>query len=265
LWERFKALEENELFEGILDEIYRCSKCGFCQASCPVYRVTGRESSTARGHRTQIKNLLEERLAPRKEVLNTLSECLLCRACTKECFPKINTDNLVVYARNNFFKKFGQPLAKKIIFENLLENPFYLSMALKFARKFNLNPASKILKKIFLRKALKEKASVADEFLRMLPDKFYAQNPRAKKARKGKGSVSYFLSCGVNFLFPEIGNATVRSLEALNLDVNPLDNLCCGLPAYASGDIKTAIKLAKRNLDIIKQAQSEVTIVDCGS
>lgn len=67
------------------DEILRsCVHCGFCNAACPTYRVTGDELDGPRGRIYLIKGLLEtgdDAGVARRH----LDRCLTCRACETIC------------------------------------------------------------------------------------------------------------------------------------------------------------------------------------
>ena len=43
----------------ISGELSKCNRCGFCQTRCPVYRMTGLESSVARGHIAHLQAVAE--------------------------------------------------------------------------------------------------------------------------------------------------------------------------------------------------------------
>ncbi len=63
------------------DEILRnCVHCGFCNATCPTYQLTGDELDGPRGRIYQIKQVLEGNQATGKTQLH-LDRCLSCRAC----------------------------------------------------------------------------------------------------------------------------------------------------------------------------------------
>ena len=49
-------------FETLRDHVMTCSKCGFCQPSCPIFRATGREAYVARGKVALYRNILEGHL-----------------------------------------------------------------------------------------------------------------------------------------------------------------------------------------------------------
>ena len=41
-------------------EIHKCSKCGLCQAECPIYKITGNDCSVSRGQFIMLKGFLKK-------------------------------------------------------------------------------------------------------------------------------------------------------------------------------------------------------------
>jgi glycolate oxidase iron-sulfur subunit len=67
------------------DEILRtCVHCGFCNATCPTYQLTGDERDGPRGRIYLIKNALEGGEVSESTRLH-LDRCLVCRACETTC------------------------------------------------------------------------------------------------------------------------------------------------------------------------------------
>ena len=48
------------------DDIYKCSKCGLCQAVCPVFKITKNEAALSRGKFLMLLKLLEGEIKPSK-------------------------------------------------------------------------------------------------------------------------------------------------------------------------------------------------------
>ena len=44
------------------EEVAKCSRCGFCLPSCPVYQVERKESATPRGRNAITRAVIEGRL-----------------------------------------------------------------------------------------------------------------------------------------------------------------------------------------------------------
>lgn len=66
------------------DILRACVHCGFCNATCPTYQVTGDELDGPRGRIYLIKEMLEEGSANRVAERH-LDRCLTCRACETTC------------------------------------------------------------------------------------------------------------------------------------------------------------------------------------
>ena len=74
------------------------------------------------------------------------------------------------------------------------------------------------------------------------------------------------MSCGYNYVLPEVGEATVRVLERMGFTVEVLDNCCCGLAAHGYGDRQGAERLARENLRRLGDLDRFDAIVsECGS
>jgi len=78
---------DNDTLERYADDIYTCNRtrCGFCIAECPVYRVKGFEAYSSRGKMMIARGLLEGLLDPSEEMRDVLEGCLLCGYCEARC------------------------------------------------------------------------------------------------------------------------------------------------------------------------------------
>ena len=89
------------------EQIHKCSKCGLCQAECPIYKITGNDCSVSRGHFVMLKGVLKGELKLSKTINRYLNLCLKCGACTKFCPSGIDITDIITVA-----KEFG---AKAVI------------------------------------------------------------------------------------------------------------------------------------------------------
>lgn len=238
------------------EELAKCSKCGFCQAFCPVYAVTGIETEVARGRNVQLKGFLDWRLSL-SEVEGALSSCLLCRACVPSCFSGVKTDEIMRAGRETFVKAGGPGLLKNFIFNSILPYPKIIAAFLKTAFFFKklgivkwamgLNIAPKSLR-------------TADALMENAPKSFLKAGRRPSQK---EGKVAYFRSCGFAYLLSEVGETTIKVIENLGYDVVVAENNCCGLPPYANGYTKEAKRLARKNIETLEGYETIVT--ECGS
>ncbi len=72
--------------------------------------------------------------------------------------------------------------------------------------------------------------------------------------------VTLFVTCIVDQIYPEIGDAVVTVLERLGVAVDfPMDQACCGQPAFNSGFWGEARLVAGRTLELLRGAGTVVT------
>lgn len=82
------------------DAILRaCVHCGFCNATCPTYLLTGDELDGPRGRIYLVKEMLEAD-APSIVARDHLDRCLTCRACETTCPSGVAYGELAEIGRN---------------------------------------------------------------------------------------------------------------------------------------------------------------------
>jgi L-lactate dehydrogenase complex protein LldE len=73
--------------------------------------------------------------------------------------------------------------------------------------------------------------------------------------------VQLFVTCLVNSLFPDVGKATVALLERAGYEVEfPLDQTCCGQPAYNGGFSTQAGAQAMQTLDVLDATEGPIVV-----
>ena len=249
------------------DEIAQCNRCGFCQVACPIFRSTGHEAGVARGRLALLRAIIEGRLEWNREIEEPLFDCLLCGACTANCFPAIPTSELVVKARSQYLEKVGRKSIHRLLFDQLLPYPRRLHLA---ARAVALGKNTGItdlagalgLLKIFGRDFVHAHEIVERFPARPLRDQI---NTGVHQGRGKSLRVGYFVGCGVDIISQDAGRATLQLLKKIAKEVYVLQNCCCGLPAWAYGDLKAAQKLAVKNLSILASDQFDLIVTDCSS
>ncbi len=79
-----------------------------------------------------------------------------------------------------------------------------------------------------------------------------------------KKPVTLFIQCLVDSLYPEVGEAMVQLFENQNIPVDiPVEQTCCGQPAFNSGYRRQARAAAKHFIEIFENA--EVIVCPSGS
>ncbi len=255
-------------FQALYDHVATCSRCGFCQPTCPIFRATGREAHVARGKVALYRNIIEERAAIGPDMKDAFSNCLLCRACTESCFSALETDKVVMSFRHSYAERFGRSFLQRRVFRSLLPRPRLMRGLVRTVwalRKTGLADAAKRaglvgLLNPKLERALDLRAGTPGPLLHARLAKRPVPPP------EGRPRVGYWMSCGYNYVLPEVGEATVRVLERMGMTVEVLDNVCCGLAAHGYGDREAAQLLARENLRRLGDLERFDAIVsECGS
>jgi Fe-S oxidoreductase len=98
-----------------MNTIDKCSQCGFCKATCPIYRVLLNETDSPRGKAILLKKNLEGEF---------LYSCSICGACEATCPAQVDLD--IRKKRANLVSKGKETEANKIMMKNIREhgNPF---------------------------------------------------------------------------------------------------------------------------------------------
>ena len=256
-----------ELFP-LHDLIAKCNRCGFCQAGCPVYRVTGEEHSLARGRMAVARGLMLGQLDLTPEVMEALEDCLLCRGCTAHCFPALKVDEVVTTIRHAYLSRKGQPALQRTLFRSVLADSKRLELAGRMAVWAKRTGLATLAEKTGLLSALDKRLAVANQVVASMPAQIFRRGSRPAGASPDTSQhrVGYFVSCGFSFQFPEVAEATLRVLGHAGCAVTILDNTCCGRPAHAYGDLEAARDIARRNLERLAPAMTLDAIVsECGS
>ncbi len=78
----------------------KCVHCGFCNATCPTYLVTGDELDGPRGRIWLMKEMLDAPdQSPSPRALRHMDRCLTCLSCTTTCPSGVDYAQLVDLAR----------------------------------------------------------------------------------------------------------------------------------------------------------------------
>ena len=237
------------------DEISHCNRCGFCQVACPIFRSTGHETGVARGRLALLRAIIENRMEWSPDIEAPLFDCLLCGACTANCFPAIPTSDLIIKARAQYLQKVGRKSIHRLLFDHLLPYPRRLHLAARAVALGKNTGVADLAQALGLLKIFGRDFAHANEIVAQIPTR-----PLRDKIKTGvlSGSgqslcIGYFVGCGVDIISQAAGRATLKLLKKIGQSVHVLENGCCGLPAWSYGDLKAARKLARRNLPILSE------------
>ena len=249
------------------DDIVRCNRCGFCQVACPIFRATGHEAGVARGRIALLRALIEGRVEWSKELEEPLFACLLCGACTANCFPAVATADLMAAARSEYLEKVGRKRLHRLLFRHLLPHPARLRLAARLAAFGKVSRLSAVAKALGLLRFLGRDFPRAEEIVERFPPRAFRRTVRPGRlpGQGGARHVAFFVGCGMDIMAPDAAAASLRTLRATAGAVTVLDNCCCGLPAHTYGDREAAQQLAAKNLELLADESFDLIVTDCSS
>jgi glycolate dehydrogenase iron-sulfur subunit len=107
----------------------------------------------------------------------------------------------------------------------------------------------------------------ADRTLPPVTDRpFRERYPEVIPGIAGQPTVAFFTGCGINYMYPAIGEAFLRALNFLGVTVIiPKDQACCGLPAVSAGAGATVEQLAEQNLAALTRRPVDYILTACAS
>lgn len=247
-------------------DLDKCSRCGGCQAHCPLFYETGKEPYVARGKIELLENLRSGKISWNDKLANIFSTCLLCGACAENCPNGVQADKMVMMARKELVADRGLPIIKKNVFHHLLKYNGRLNAMGKCLYLYQKSGLQKLVRSsrvlnlmpLDLAKIETLLPSVASEpFRKRVPVRSTVENPRLK--------VAYFTGCVTNLINHNVGYSILQIMKAYGVEVIIPEQSCCGVPAFASGDFATGKFLGEKNIKEFSREDVDYIIFDCAS
>ena len=232
------------------DEILRnCVHCGFCNATCPTYQLTGDELDGPRGRIYLIKQVLEGH-APTDKTQLHLDRCLSCRACETTCPSGVDYHRLLDIGRERVAQAVPRTLRARFTRRAL-------RLILPWPARFTPLLRTGQLLRPLLPAALKRHIPARQKHKHALP------------ARQHARTMLLLTGCVQPALAPQINAATIRVLDALGIHaLTGTGDGCCGAVSHHLDAIEEAKGFMRRNIDAwwpaIEQGAEAIVITASG-
>ena len=83
------------------EQVLKCSRCGFCQAHCPIFGATLRPAYNARGKMLILKEVMDGKIELNEELIETLFQCTACANCFKNCPSGVEVPEIIKAVRKD--------------------------------------------------------------------------------------------------------------------------------------------------------------------
>lgn len=252
--------------EDFREEIEHCVKCGACRAHCPAFGAEKHEGRVARGKIALAGALLDGDVELEEQFLLDMSQCLLCGSCYGQCPNKVHTEEIVAAVRREIagrkgLSTFGSGVA------TVLKHPKLMNLLAKSGGALSNLLFKNLPESSGLRLRFPAPFISRDRTLPPIAAKpFRERYPEVIPGKEGAPTVLFFTGCGINYMYPESGDALIRALKFLGHTILiPKDQACCGLPAISAGAAATVEKLAGINLEVFSKHRFDTLVTACAS
>jgi len=261
-------MKKNQIdpLKRVENEMKKCVKCGACRANCPAFSTFQREPATARGKVALAQHVMKGDITLDDGTYAAMSKCLLCGSCVDKCPNQVPTDEIVIAAREALAQRRGLTTFHKAV-----------SRVIKTRKVMNLGAlAASVLGPIFFRKVPATsglRLRFPMPFLggsRHIPEiakkPFMKRHPEVIEGEPGKPRIVFFVGCMTNFVYTQIGEATLALFRHLGCTVIiPRGQQCCGLPGMSGGDLDTVRELAEQNLQALEGHNADYIMTACAT
>lgn len=252
--------------EDYREEIDQCVKCGCCRAHCPAFGAVKHEGRVARGKIALADALLEGKVEMEDRFLLDMSQCLLCGSCYSQCPNKVPTEEIVAATRLKIAEKQGLSTFGKGV-AAVLKRQGLMDLLAKSGGKLSGLLFKKLPDDSGMRLRFPAPFISSERTLPPVAAKpFRDRHPEIIKGDKDRPTVLFFTGCGINYMYPDSGEAMIKALKFLGVNiVIPKDQNCCGLPAVSAGAAETVETLAEKNRQVFAKHKYDYIVTACAS
>lgn len=238
-----------KMLDDLRTEIRECARCGACQAHCPVYLVSKREGTVARGKVALAAALLEGASGLETRLQQDINMCLMCGSCEYTCPNGVPTPEIVGAIRRCISSEQGLSVVGKAV-----KMVTSARRALKLLSKCGSFFSPIVFQRIPKRSGLRLRFPVSIMKDRTLPSipfrNLFDRVPEFVEGRLDMPIIAFFAGCGMTYVYPQIGEMMVAILNRMGFSVFiPRSQQCCGMPALASGNGKLIEELTAMNIE----------------
>lgn len=258
---RLPVIQKWGMGKTIEDTVRACNGCGRCrttapdQRQCPMFRVHPAEEASPRAKANLLRGVLTGALNPDDLALDEAKEiadlCFGCHQCRLECpasvdVPKIVNEIKAQYVATNGLK-LSDLLASRIDRVSAFASRVpWLANYLIGSRFWRW-----VLERTFGLSRARDLPPLASQtFIR-----YAAKRQWTRPSRHGGTKVVYFVDHYANYHDVELGRALAEILQHNQIGLYvPPRQVVSGMARIAAGDMKGAMKLARRNVRVLADA-----------
>jgi Fe-S oxidoreductase/FAD/FMN-containing dehydrogenase len=210
---------------------YSCSQCGYCVDQCDQFYGRGWESQSPRGKWYWLREYMAGREKMTEEQVKTFVVCTTCELCNNRCSAALPIESSWMKLRGQLIQDQG----------HMTLPPFEMMSA-----------------------ALAGQGDIWAGY-RKDRDAWFPQDLLEKHGPEVEADTVYFAGCTASFVEKDIGEASVRLLDAAGVDFTYLGTkeLCCATPMLVAGKWDQFEDVMKTNIANVKAAGADTVVTSC--
>ena len=255
-------------------DMYKCVHCGFCLQACPTYLETGLETESPRGRIALMKAVNEGRIGMTDSVIRHWDLCIQCRACEVACPSGVPYGSLIEAAMSQAARRrkpgAAARFAANVSLDRVIPHQGRLKALMTAAKAYQRSGAQTLVRKSgLLRRISPALADMEASMPRVSSAYFEAKGQTAAAVGERRARVAILAGCVMPLVNGPEMEAAVRVLTRNGCEVvAPESQTCCGAIHSHVGDLESARKLARRNMDAFGAAEVDAVVVasaGCGA
>ena len=258
------------LLEENTEKLLTCVHCGLCLPACPTYRQLGNENDSPRGRVYLMRGVVEGTLDLGDAFISHIDLCLGCRGCETVCPSGVPYGHLLEAARADIAeekskRRSSEALLIKFVLNNFFTRPWLLRFGFAIARSLR---NSGFIDIVLSSGMIQGRVRLALALLLATRSQIHSSG-NSTDPTGGTTKVAVLKGCVMEGLFGETNRATERVLARNGcalVDAN--DQVCCGALHGHAGQLESARRLAKSNIEAFSSSGADRIIVNaagCGA
>ncbi len=256
------------MMQRLDDLLSKCTRCGMCQAVCPVFAQSGHEGDVARGKLALLSGLSRNLFAKADITAARLNRCLLCGACERNCSNSVQTLEVFLKARALMAEYGRLPMAKKMLFKRILARPQTFDSLMAWAARHQQLFSKSTLSRLGTSCGRLGPAFFKERhFTPLANPPLHERLPSLSTPGAAGGlRVAFFPGCLLDKVYPQVALAAIQALTHFGLGIfMPQGQGCCGIPALSAGEVETFDELVRHNLALFQTENWDCLVTACAT
>ncbi len=250
---------------GIIRAVEKCNGSGDCRKSalaggtmCPSYMATGDERNTTRARANILREFLtnsdKKNRFDSKEIFEILDTCLSCKGCKSECPSSVDMTKYKAEFLQQYYLSNRIPLRSRLI--GYL--PVINRIGSLFPTFYNFLVSNRLLSSI-MKRVMGFAPARTFPLLSRITLKVWARRRNIGNGNDDNGTVYLFADEFTDYNDVEVGIKAITLLQKLGYKVEIPEHKESGRTFLSKGFVKKASKIAKKNIELLKDIVNDDT------